>query len=303
MLPNSIRFIERDWLSANHIVALEPGGATAAVIDTGYHKHRELTASLIESSIGSRKLSRIVNTHLHSDHCGGNSLLQQKHGCEIVVPEASWKDALTWDEVVLTHTATAQTCERFTPTSSIRAGETLEFGGITWQALAAPGHDPKSLIFFAPDERILISADALWSNGFGVLFPEINEESGVDEQAQTLNFIEQLKPRLVLPGHGPMFTDVSEAIERAKARLAAFGYDKTKHAKNGIKVLMKFLLLDKEVVEIANLPELLKNAAFMAQSSKLLGMPAMQGITNAYLDLVRIGQLRLSEDGLYLLNA
>jgi glyoxylase-like metal-dependent hydrolase (beta-lactamase superfamily II) len=303
MLPDSIRFIERDWLSANHIVALEPDGATATVIDTGYHKHRELTASLIESSMGNRRLSRIVNTHLHSDHCGGNALLQTKHHCEILVPEPSWQDALTWDKTGLSHDSIAQSCERFTPTGRIRAGDTLELGGIAWQALAAPGHDPKSLIFFAPNEGVLISADALWGNGFGVLFPEINEESGVDEQAQTLNFIEQLKPRLVLPGHGPMFTDVREAIGRARARLAAFGYDRAKHAKNGIKVLMKFLLLDKEVVEITKLPELLKNASVMTQSSKLLGVPAMEGITNAYLDLVRIGQLRLSEDGRYLLNA
>jgi hypothetical protein len=67
-------------------------------------------------------------------------------------------------------------------------------------------------------------------------------------------------------------------------------------------VLMKFLLLDYEVVEIAKLPELLKNAAIMTQSSKLLGIPAMQAVTQAYLDLVQIGQLRVSADGQYLIN-
>jgi glyoxylase-like metal-dependent hydrolase (beta-lactamase superfamily II) len=303
MLPNTLRFIERDWLSANHIVGLEPDDESASVIDTGYHKHRELTAKLIETCIGNKRLTRIVNTHLHSDHCGGNALLQAKHGCEIIVPEPSWQDALTWDEAALSYSSTAQTCERFIPTSCIRSGDTLKFGGIEWQAIAAPGHDPKSLIFFAPQDGILISADALWGNGFGILFPELNEESGVDEQTEILNFIEQLKPSLVLPGHGPMFTDVPQAIARARSRLAAFGHDRAKHAKNGIKVLMKFLLLDQEVLEIAKLPELLKNAAIMTQSSKLLGIPAMQAVTTAYSDLVKIGQLRLSTDGQYLINA
>jgi glyoxylase-like metal-dependent hydrolase (beta-lactamase superfamily II) len=303
MLPSTLRFIERDWLSANHIVAFDPDSNTAAVIDTGYHKHRELTAKLVETAIGNRKLTRIVNTHLHSDHCGGNALLQSRHHCEILVPEASWQDAITWDEVALTYSATSQTCERFTPTAAICPGDTLKLGGFDWQAISAPGHDPKSLIYFAPHEGILISADALWSNGFGILFPELNGESGVDEQAEVLNFIEQLKPSLVIPGHGPMFTDVSDAIARARSRLAAFGHDRAKHAKNGIKVLMKFLLLDQEIVEIAQLPELLKHAAIMTQSSKLLGIPALQAVTNAYEDLVKNGQLQLSADKRYLLNA
>jgi glyoxylase-like metal-dependent hydrolase (beta-lactamase superfamily II) len=303
MLPSTLRFIERDWLSANHIVGLEPDSLSASVIDTGYHKHRELTVKLIEATIGNRRLIRIVNTHLHSDHCGGNALIQARHDCEIIVPEPSWHDALTWDEAHLTHSLTAQSCERFVPTSYLRAGDTLKLGGINWEAISAPGHDPKSLIFFAPHEGILISADALWGNGFGVLFPELNEESGVDEQTEVLNFIEQLQPSLVLPGHGPMFSDVPQAIARARSRLTAFGHDRAKHAKNCLKVLMKFLLLDYEVIEIAKLPELLKNATVMAQSSKLLGMTAMQAVTIAYSDLVKVGQLRLSADGQYLINA
>jgi glyoxylase-like metal-dependent hydrolase (beta-lactamase superfamily II) len=300
MLPDSIRFIERDWLSANHIVLLEKD--TATVVDTGYDKHKQLTCLLIEATLQGRKLQRVVNTHLHSDHCGANALLQARHDCEIVIPEASWRDALVWDEDVLTFRTTAQTCDRFKPTSSLHPLQYFQAGGVEWQAFSSPGHDPKSLIFFAAKERILISADALWANGYGILFPELMGESGVTEQACILDLIEQLDPILVLPGHGPMFSDLAPAISRARSRLRAFGDDRTKHAKNAVKVLMKFLLLDHERIELSQLPALLKDAKIIQESSLLLGLAPMDAVRAAYTDLTKAGQLRLSEDRLFLLN-
>jgi glyoxylase-like metal-dependent hydrolase (beta-lactamase superfamily II) len=300
VLPNSIRFIERDWLSANHIMLLDEH--TATVVDTGYDKHKQLTCTLIEAALQGRKLSRVVNTHLHSDHCGANALLQSKHECEIVIPEASWQDALHWDEEALTFKTTAQACDRFTPTKSIRPGEYWRAGGIQWQAFHSPGHDPKSLIYFAAEERILISADALWANGYGILFPELVGQSGVAEQASILDLIERLDPALVLPGHGPMFVDVGPAIARARSRLTAFGSDRVKHAKNAIKVLVKFLLLDRERIALVELPTLLKDAQIIQDSSRILGLTTIEAVTNAYTDLVSGGQLKLSADSHVLLN-
>jgi glyoxylase-like metal-dependent hydrolase (beta-lactamase superfamily II) len=300
VLPDSVRFIERDWLSANHIVLLDHD--TATVVDTGYDKHKQLTCLLIEASLQGRKLNRIVNTHLHSDHCGANSILQAKHECEIVIPEASWQDALVWNEDVLTFKTTAQKCDRFIPTRSLQPLQFWQAGGIKWQAFSSPGHDPKSLIYFAAKERILISADALWANGYGILFPELLGESGVAEQASILDLIEQLDPVLVLPGHGPMFNDIGPAIARARSRLRAFGTDRVKHARNAVKVLMKFLLLDRERIELSELPVILKDAKIIQESSLLLNLTPMEAVRIAYTDLVRAGQLRLSEDREFLLN-
>ena len=40
-LPESLRFVERDWLSSNQLVGFE--GNEAIVVDTGYAKHAALT--------------------------------------------------------------------------------------------------------------------------------------------------------------------------------------------------------------------------------------------------------------------
>ena len=39
--------------------------------------------------------------------------------------------------------------------------------------IGAPGHDPHAVMFFAPGDGILISGDALWEDGFGVVFPAL----------------------------------------------------------------------------------------------------------------------------------
>ncbi len=299
-LPPSLRFIERDWLSANHIVGLQDSEAT--VVDTGYVKHKAMTAALIQHAIGSRKLSRIVNTHLHSDHCGANAHLHSIHQCEIIIPRASWEETIAWNEDELTYLATAQRCDRFTPTASIAPGEEFTLGHLRFIAIEAQGHDPKSLIFFCETEGILISADALWSTGFGVLFPELELEPAVDKQFAILDRIEALKPALVLPGHGPMFTDVRAALKNARGRLNAFGHNREKHARNAIKVLLKFLLLDLEKIEIAKLPLVLKDAAIMRNAGALLNQPPMQAIEEGFQEMVRGGHLAFSPDGKFLLN-
>ena len=74
-LPPGMTVLERGWLSANNIVfAAQAGDAEgAAVIDTGYVTHSAQTLALIESTLAGQPLARILNTHLHSDHCGGNA--------------------------------------------------------------------------------------------------------------------------------------------------------------------------------------------------------------------------------------
>jgi hypothetical protein len=49
------------------------------------------------------------------------------------------------------------------------------------------GHDHDALLFFNRQYRILISADALWANGFGIVFPEIMADTGFSEVSDTLN--------------------------------------------------------------------------------------------------------------------
>jgi glyoxylase-like metal-dependent hydrolase (beta-lactamase superfamily II) len=244
-----MRILERGWLSSNNILFIGGGTGTAAgtsaLIDTGYVQHAPQTLALVRHALQGQPLDRIVNTHLHSDHCGGNVLLHAHYGCRISIPVAEAAKVSAWDEDALSYKATGQRCERFSFDDTVSPGDVLELGGMQWQALAAPGHDPHSLLFFCASEGIVISADALWENGFGVVFPELDGDSGFAEVAATLDLIESLDARLVIPGHGAPFTDVSGALGRARTRLDYLSADPVRNAQNAIKVLLKFLLIER----------------------------------------------------------
>jgi glyoxylase-like metal-dependent hydrolase (beta-lactamase superfamily II) len=257
VLPPSIRVLERGWLSSNNVLLFDDDGQ-ATIVDTGYVTHRDQTLALVRHALAGQRLARIVNTHLHSDHCGGNAALKRTFGAAILIPPGHADAVARWDEDALTFRATGQRCERFVHDGVIEPGSALRMGGMEWHVHPAPGHDPHSLVLWASEPRILISADALWNNGFGVIFPELEGESGFAEQRAMLQLIETLAPRLVIPGHGAPFTDVGAALGRAHSRLDALCASLERNARHAAKVLLKFHLL--EVREVS-MPALITHAA------------------------------------------
>jgi glyoxylase-like metal-dependent hydrolase (beta-lactamase superfamily II) len=242
-LPANVVVFERGWLSSNNILFV--GADETALVDTGYATHAEQTLALVESALGSRPLDRMLNTHLHSDHCGGNAALQQRYpALRTDIPPGEAVLVERWDESALSFLATGQVCPRFRFTGLLRPGTECRLGDSAWEVHGAPGHDPHSIILFDPASRTLISADALWENGFGVAFPELAGEPSFGDIAATLDRIEELAPLQVIPGHGCVFSDVDGALITARRRLAGLQRDPVKHARHAIKVLMKFKLLE-----------------------------------------------------------
>lgn len=255
LLPDGIRVFERGWLSANNILFDGPDGT--ALVDSGYVAHAAQTLALVEHALGGRALQRLLNTHLHSDHCGGNAALQARYPhLATLIPPGQADAVRTWDEERLSYRATGQRCARFRVDGLLAPGGTVSLGGRPWQIHAAPGHDPDAVLLFEPRERLLISGDALWQHGFGVVFPELEGEPAFAEVGATLDLIERLAPRVVIPGHGAPFGDpapaddarpaaaIAAALATARQRLAQFQADPQRHRRYGLKVLLKFKLLE-----------------------------------------------------------
>jgi glyoxylase-like metal-dependent hydrolase (beta-lactamase superfamily II) len=247
-----VRVFVRDWLSSNNVLLESPEGHV--LIDSSHARHAPLTLALIAHALGEAPLARLVNTHCHSDHMGGNAAIKDRYHCPIAIPTGEARAIDDWDERTLLLAWTDQYAPRFAYDEIIAPGETHVWGGLAWRALAAPGHDMGALVFFNDEHRILVSGDALWRNGYGIVMPKEIDPRALPATRATLETLARLEARIVIPGHGEPFADVGAALERAFARTAAFEADSLRVARHVLKVLLIFTLLDRRRLALADLP-------------------------------------------------
>jgi glyoxylase-like metal-dependent hydrolase (beta-lactamase superfamily II) len=293
----SFHVIERGWLSSNNILLFD--GDEATLIDSGYVGHADQTVELVKSALAGRRLKKLVNTHSHSDHIGGNAALQRAFGCEILIPAGIEEHIANWDEQALLLSTAAQRGDRFRHDGVVRPGETLRMGGVDWRAHAAPGHDMDALVFHCAEARILISGDALWEDGFGIVFGELLGQPGaLRATRETLDMIAGLAVDTVIPGHGKPFADVRAALDRAYRRIAAFEADPARMARNAVKACFIFNLLDRQQLARDGLEAYLESVPlFRDVGTRLLGME-IPGLANWLLaELKKAGALD-EKDGL-----
>lgn len=251
-LPDGVTVLERGWLSSNNICI--QGDSGTVVVDSGYCTHADQTLALVRATLQGRPLDLLLNTHLHSDHCGGNAALQAAYpALQTHIPPGHADYVRVWDAHALSYTPTGQSCPPFGFDATLKPGTEIQLGDALWQVHAAPGHDPHSVILFEPASRTLVSADALWERGFGVVFPELDGDDAFDAVADTLDLIAALNPAVVIPGHGAPFADAPQAIAFARQRLQGFAANPAKHLQYAAKVLLKFKLLEVQRMEMAAL--------------------------------------------------
>ena len=144
-LPAGITVLERGWLSSNNI--LIQGDRGAALIDSGYCSHAAQTLALVRSSLQGQPLTLLLNTHLHSDHCGGNAALQAAYPeLRTLIPPGLAAHVSQWNPDALSYTPTGQSCPPFRYEALLQPGSGIRLGDRQWQIHAAPGHDTHSVL-------------------------------------------------------------------------------------------------------------------------------------------------------------
>ena len=300
MLPGNVRVLERGWLSSNNIVFLD--GERAALIDSGYVSHAAQTVALLEHALVGRRLTQLLNTHSHSDHIGGNAAVAAAFGCQVIVPAGIDATIAEWNEDALLLSPLGQSAARFRHDATIADGDEIELGGLNWRAIAVPGHDMDALAFYNAERRILISGDALWRNGFGVIFSELlghpDDGGGLKATRDTLDLLARLPIDVVIPGHGAPFNEIDDAFTCAYQRLATFEHSVERLARHALKVILAFAMLERRQLPRNDLPAFLASLSFcQSVNARYLNYSNEALADWLATDLIRAGSLR-EEDGM-----
>ena len=251
LLPPNIHIIERGWLSANQVFLHDD--TSVDVIDSGFCLHQQQTVALLQSYLArfpSLQTRLLVNTHLHSDHCGGNQALQDAFNFSCLVPESEFTSVQNWNVLEHEFQALGQPCPPFIADDALEIGQSITLGDIQFEIHGTPGHHPHSILLFAPALGLLISADALWEKGFGALFSEVVRQTGFIEQRATLKLIESLPIKVVIPGHGTPFTHIQAAINHAYSRLDYLESNPERNVHHVAQVLLQFMVMFKQELSV-----------------------------------------------------
>jgi len=246
-LPYDVSVLVRGWLHGS-CVALSGRGGPPALIDTGYHTGVAALAAWFEASTGRpiEAAEAIGLTHIHSDHAGGVAALVARSGTPVLAHRDAAALAEGWDTRLLWLDGTSQEMPRFAVDRALASsGERVDLGGRSWEILWTPGHAVGGVAWWCPEDGVLVTGDALWEDGFGLLNPWVDGPGVFDLTELALDRLSAIAEavRVVIPGHGAPFTDAPAAVARARSRLTYLRRNPHRHRRQVLFNLAAFASL------------------------------------------------------------
>ncbi len=143
------------------------------------------------------KLTHILNTHLHFDHCYGNAALQKAYGLEILAGKEDVE--LLGSELGAGGVYGFPLVDPYKVTAC-EAGERTILG-VKCKFLHTPGHTPGSLSFYFPEFDLVFTGDVLFHRSVGRTdFPRGNAKDLRRSIKEVLFTLPDLTS--AYPGHG-----------------------------------------------------------------------------------------------------
>lgn len=240
-LPSWLIFIERQFPSANSVLI---NTAEPILIDTGFGSDIEETIRRVEAAgVGAESLSLILNTHYHSDHVGGNHVLQGRYG--IPVAAHPWEGELvnTKDGEACASVWLDQPVEPYRVDRYLGDGDAIASRDVTIRVIHTPGHTLGHLSFYIENEEILICGDAV--HGDDVCWLNLFREGvgALTRATESVQKLQKMPVRWACSGHGSAITEPQVVFRNALKRFESWRENPEKVAWHGMKRIFAYLLM------------------------------------------------------------
>ncbi len=206
------------------------GHQTTLIIDTSACALSAATVHGYARAVRPQNRLLVINSEKHFDHVGGNSYFRQQ-GIEILGHPGSVRTASEFlvekEEFNASISDPVRRGEReelvfyrdtsiAAPTEFVSSDGALELGDLEVRIIMTPGHTRTNLSVFVPGDEVLFSGDCIVAG----YLPNLDCGSLADWRSwmESLDRIQQVGPKAIVPGHGPVITgsDVEVHLERIR---------------------------------------------------------------------------------------
>ncbi|MEW8993326.1 MBL fold metallo-hydrolase [Clostridium sp.] len=205
------------------------GKTETIIIDSGFNKESAQTIWGYASAVAPQnKISYLINLEGHYDHIFGNSFFKSKNVRIIAHEQVNLKQEEIDkyieecnDEISIERRKRNK--EAFIYFDGVKAFETdikikedteLDVGGIILKIYVGKGHTDTNIMVYDPDDKVIYVADTIYSDFLPTLV--FGNKDLWNEWLKTLLLIENLKPEILVPGHGRILygEEIYKEIER-----------------------------------------------------------------------------------------
>jgi glyoxylase-like metal-dependent hydrolase (beta-lactamase superfamily II) len=264
-LPAGVTWQQRPFPDANLLLL---HGGKPALIDSGFVGHAQQTADWAQAQAGGT-VATVVNTHWHSDHVGGNALLQS-NGAAIAASAPDADAVARRDPGCCVAEYLDQPVAPYTVDLTLTDNQTVRLGDTDWQVISTPGHTPGHLCLWEPEHRLLAVGDALSSYDVGWVNLALDGPDAATTALESLHRLVDLSLRVLLPAHGAMPADTGAALAAAVRRTQRLVDDPAGAVWYGTRRVFAFALMIRGGIPTDQVETYLRQRAWLTDAARLL---------------------------------
>ncbi|MGJ7909814.1 MBL fold metallo-hydrolase [Neobacillus sp. LXY-1] len=217
-------------------------GETVTLVDTGNpgkKAYDQLREKMLEHGVSLRDLDSIVLTHIHDDHAGAISFIQEEAELPVFVHEQARGWINTWMDVFertqLFFHQFLSSCgadpekhivkrrfreEKWEKVSFLKDGAVIPLGGVDFEVVYVPGHSQSDILLWNRETGEAIAGDHLLKSFSVNAFIEPPNPGEAERQKPLLQYrnslerVKKLPLATIFPGHGESFTGHDLLIEK-----------------------------------------------------------------------------------------